>query len=309
MEKYVIEGIQPFNDFFFENCYYHQLLSGLSAFGVNSDNILLNTIPFIEENFGIKDKKFFSESKIEKVIGYKAIRCNINKKRVLRYLAKGNPVIVGVDCYFLESRLDTYHSIHFPHFVLIYGYDLTNATAYIVDHNYRNNNVYTSKIVSLDNLIYANKMYASRMSTHRYTCRRLIKRKKATAFNMWKHMGVEYISNNQSNSLKNIELMKKLIETKQVAEYGNNIVEYLQKTKTMFFTFSKTKPFILNADRQQTITSLIAGYSNLLSLFYKMQVQKNYDYIDRKMDAVIRKINEIIVAEAEIYEYLLEECR
>ena len=77
----------------------------------------------------------------------------------------------------------------------------------------------------------------------------------------------------------------------------------------MFFTFSKTKPFLLNADRQQKITSLIAGYSNLLSLFYKMQVQRNYDYIDRKMDVVIRKINEIIAAEAEIYEYLLEECR
>ena len=47
MKKNRIDGVKPFNEFFFKSCYYHQLLAGLSCFGIGRDAILFNAFILI----------------------------------------------------------------------------------------------------------------------------------------------------------------------------------------------------------------------------------------------------------------------
>lgn len=78
---------------------------------------------------------------------------------MVKRIDKGCPVIVGVDCFYLESRSDTYRITHAPHFILAYGYDLEKREVNVVDHIYRNSFEYSKKTISLDNLLWANAMY------------------------------------------------------------------------------------------------------------------------------------------------------
>ena len=43
MKKNKIEGVKPFNDFFFKSCYHQQLIAGIASFGIDRDAILLNS--------------------------------------------------------------------------------------------------------------------------------------------------------------------------------------------------------------------------------------------------------------------------
>jgi len=37
MKKNKIEGVKPFNDFFFKSCYHQQLIAGIASFGIDRD--------------------------------------------------------------------------------------------------------------------------------------------------------------------------------------------------------------------------------------------------------------------------------
>ena len=40
MEKNKIEGVKPFNGFFFRSCYWHQLLAGISCLKIDEKYVL-----------------------------------------------------------------------------------------------------------------------------------------------------------------------------------------------------------------------------------------------------------------------------
>ena len=95
MKKNKISGVRPFNDFFFKNCYYHQLMAGVSCFGIDRDAILLNAFTLIQSNFNVEKEGFLHEEKLEKILGYKRVHCNINKAKFVRCIDKGQPIIMG----------------------------------------------------------------------------------------------------------------------------------------------------------------------------------------------------------------------
>ena len=68
MQKNKLEGMKPFNEFFFRSCYYHQLISALSCFGIEKDNILLNTFASVHENFTVEWKEVVEENQTRKIL-------------------------------------------------------------------------------------------------------------------------------------------------------------------------------------------------------------------------------------------------
>ena len=103
MKSNKIEGIKPFNKFFFRSCYYHQLIAGLASFGISYEDILMGSFVFSEKNFKT-NKCYATEYELEKNLGYKNIRCNMTKNRLIQCIDKKRPVIVGVDCFYYESN-------------------------------------------------------------------------------------------------------------------------------------------------------------------------------------------------------------
>lgn len=99
MKKNKIEGVKPFNDFFFKSCYHQQLIAGIASFGIDRDAILLNSFVLIQNNFDVKKEDFINEKKIEKLLGYKRVHCNINKSKLFpRILRRRSSIRANLSC-------------------------------------------------------------------------------------------------------------------------------------------------------------------------------------------------------------------
>lgn len=61
-----IEGVKPFNEFWFKSCYYHQLVAGLSCFGITHGDFLVNSMVFIERDFLLDTTGILCEKEFEK---------------------------------------------------------------------------------------------------------------------------------------------------------------------------------------------------------------------------------------------------
>ena len=312
MKKNKIEGVQPYNKFYFRSCYYHQLIAGLAVFGIPADSILLSYFVLPQENFGV-EKMIIPEKTLEKILGYQNKRGNLSKKRLLHNIDKQRPVIVGVDCFYFESRKDAYQKLHDTHYVLVYGYDLDNGTLNIVDHNYRNSFEFTEKIASLDNLLYANRMLHCGPIGRNKTMQVLKKNKKKTqdSLTVLKQFKYEMFQQAKKDSEFNLKTLKSLISQggAVLADRGTTITLYLQEMKNYFSNLNAVTVFSDTRDHLEAFIVIISAYSNLLSIFWRMENKNDYEFAFRNKENIFRKIDELICAERIIYDHISEICK
>lgn len=307
MKKNRIDGVKPFNEFFFKSCYYHQLLAGLSCFGIGRDAILFNAFILIKPDFEVQNEIIFQGERLEKMLGYRKIHCNMNKAKLIRCIDKGQPIIMGVDCYYLESRLETYGKENSPHFILVYGYDLIKNEANVVDHQYINSYKYQEKVINLDNLLLANCMFTKGILNRKLSCYILKKRRNAGVFEIWQHIEYETINDNRHNSIENLDELQWMVvhDLEGVAKKVDEIINYFTELKVFYYALAKMTFYEENPEKQEIILSLVSAYSNLLSLFWKVKAQNNYDYITKHLQKIFRKIEEVKTLEKDVYDYLL----
>ena len=310
MRKTKIQGMKPFNEFYFRSCYYHQLLAALSCVGVDKDSILISSFIHICKNFVIDDKDFFEDKKLQRKLGFKLKKCNITERSLIKSIDKGRPIVVGVDSFYLGSRPGTYLKRHVPHFVTVYGYDLDNDLLNVVDHDYYKSMEYKEKMVSLSNILMANNQFKKGVLKRKTTCRKIIKIKAYDNFSIWKDLSANSLMESRDNSYFNLENLKMMFysDLNSLEIKSERICSYLLNLKTMFYTISNTSKFLENQEKKQTVAELISDYSSLVSLFWKMRAQNNFKYAFKQLGKVIRKINEMVLLEEKIYGYLMEEA-
>ena len=179
--------------------------------------------------------------------------------------------------------------------------------AHVIDHNYLNSNIYIEKDISLSNLLIANRMYQHGMQCNRYSCR-VLKKKKQTRFSIWDEIDADMLIRNKANSKHNLEELKTVFisDVLRIDKVSKRVDEYLQELKTWFYVLSKTRFFSRDEDCQRKIALLIAGYSNLLSTLWRIRAKNDYEYGKRYQESIDRKIEEMLLLEEQIYNYLLE---
>ena len=121
-------------------------------------------------------------------------------------------------------------------------------------------------------------------------------------------MSEEKIIGNRIHSSENLEHLRKMLtgELNAVRENIEKLTNYVESMKVFYYRLSKTQIFASNQDGLEKITALAGAYSNLLALFWKVKAQNNYDYITKRQENVLRKIDEIEMLEKSVYETLLE---
>lgn len=314
MQKYKIEGVQPFNKFYFRSCYYHQLIAGLACFGIPYENILMSYFVFPKKNFEL-EKQMVSEKKLEKILGYRNKKCNLSKKQLLGQIDKNRPMIVGVDCFYFESRPDTYLKMHDPHYVLAYGYDIDNNTLNVVDHNYRNSAEYIEKTINLDNLLYANRQLQCMPLKRRKTISVLQKKKKTdiNILSVLQNYECDRFEQAKIDSAYNLEELKNSVfqENSGLEEKSTKITQYLQEMKKFFMNLETMTFFTDTPEKQVTLSVIIGAYSNLLSIFWRMENKHDYTFAYRYKENISNKIDELLKNETLIYDNILEiyKCR
>lgn len=185
---------------------------------------------------------------------------------------------------------------------------MENGEANVVDHQYRNSYEYQEKIISLNNLLLSNRMFRKGVLNRKRSCYILKQKRNIGSFDIWEYIDEEKINNNRENSLKNLNELRRITvyDLEAVQVNVEKITSYLNDLKTFYYTLSKTKFFIVASEKQASIMSLVSAYSNILSLFWKVKAQNNYDYITKRLDSILRKIDEIEALEKSIYDFLLE---
>ena len=308
MERNKIKGVKPFNQFFFRSCYYHQLISALSCFGISEDNVLYNAFPVLSEKFGYKIKNIYNEKKLLSYLGCKNQHGILNLDAICKSIDKGNPIIIGIDIYYFESRSDTYLKYHDTHFILMLGYDREKDEAYIVDHDYANGTRYQEKTISLDNLLLAAKYYNKLRGRKRVGCQ--IIQSNVPALNsqnlhLWEMLPKSVLKNNLEISSRNLSALKDLFSREEsMTEQKTQLVHNYLKGISQFYKVYSNNEILQNEDRV-SIGKLISGYGILLSVIWKMEVKQDYNVPKEQSDKLISKIDEIMTLEKQVYQILM----
>jgi hypothetical protein len=152
-DKKVLKGIKPFNKFEFRSCYYHQLIAAFARYGVDEKIWLINYLPVYEldketAKLSMREKEILTDTEFEELSGIRLVKkkgsTNIVSE-VISAIDRGMPVIVGIDCFYLDYREDTYKKYHHNHFVLVYGYDKSKKVFTVNDHLYLNSMTYVER--------------------------------------------------------------------------------------------------------------------------------------------------------------------
>ena len=150
-----IAGIKPFNELLLKSCYDQQMAAVYAAFGIDPKIIAGNYLPLYEfdakkKEIKINSFKILDENLLEDLTGvhrdrYKKV--NELEKFVAEQIDEGHPVLLMVDCFYLDYREDTYLQTHIAHSILIYGYDSEKRIFIINEHMFRNSYKYIEKLI------------------------------------------------------------------------------------------------------------------------------------------------------------------
>lgn len=158
MTQKKIKNIEPFNDFWYKNCFYSMLFPVLKSSCIPIYPFLFNDTYF----YTVKEDIFYldcyekkSRFKILEEIGineWGTDRVLNVRERIIKSIDNNNPVIVYIDCYYEPLRQDTYQIQHIPHYLLVYGYSIEKLEFNIIEHQYRESMIFEKRTIAMIDL-------------------------------------------------------------------------------------------------------------------------------------------------------------
>ena len=303
-KRFKLGEVKTFNKFWFGSCYYHQLYSAVSCIGGNVDEVLLLNLSVPQGNFD--SKKVVSEINATAFVDYRTKHCNITERKLLKLIAKGIPVIAGVDCYEMKERTDYYHKTHCRHFVMVYGFDFEKKIFNIVDHNYLNDYMFREKEMPFDELILANRSYRECLCVGYMTsCMRVIKNKRASEEEFYKFIL------NKDTLLRGFKFLFEDLERLKTCLVNNDFNFLLTNADRLisFFTAMKESADILHclnksSDLIYCLEEIETCYMFLRSILWKISRRNQTEVSSEQCRKIIEKIDVLIKSEKALQDYM-----
>lgn len=163
----IIDNIIPFNEFTYKStCFYNAVFSAVLHFSNSILPLLINDVEKYSYNAKLGlDIQYNTVASIERALEICDIRVNKTYKAqnvvlsLVEAINKRRPVVLAIDCFYESIREDTYQKIHWPHYILIYGYDPEKKVFHIVEHLHRNSLSYNKRVLSYIDIINSYKSY------------------------------------------------------------------------------------------------------------------------------------------------------
>lgn len=172
----VIQGIEPFNEVFYKNCFYNSAFPVAKYYNKSVIPFLVNDILTYERKQGkgelMLGADYYACRPVEEILEASGLtaqiktRCEDIVSDLIYSISNGNPVITGVDCFYESIRNDMYMKNHWPHTLLVYGYDLANKTFNIIEHKFRDNLAYEKMTISFADIVNASNGYVENFPDH-----------------------------------------------------------------------------------------------------------------------------------------------
>ena len=177
-----IKGINPFNEFWYDNCFMQSIIPVLCFYGVDFREVFGDEeVVYIDE--GTKNPKInYSGMEIKLLsaidLPYFLSKYNMELRcyrrsdnlinSIIHLIDKDIPVIVSIDCFYERQRFDVYQKEHLAHTILIYGYNIVKKEFYIIEHDYVNSTIFREKIISFEEVDEGNLSYAKHIEFDAY---------------------------------------------------------------------------------------------------------------------------------------------
>lgn len=158
--SYLDSNIRPYDSDLFLDCMYSAVSEVAKSYGIPAYYVLGHyMLSLSREPFHII---FESLLPLDIIMGDLGIKLNYysvtnNRYDILLFikncLFSGKKVIVAVDCFYFSFRRDTYMKQHFPHVILLSGYDDDEGSVYAVEHLNMDSKVFNLISISYKELL------------------------------------------------------------------------------------------------------------------------------------------------------------
>ena len=165
----ILTNVEPFSDVFYYTCFFNSLFPAILSLGRSIIPILLNCIAKYEIEWDtegpclyIKPEYIKSLATVLNELGiysdYQEKSTDIIKD-IIDSLNQERPVIVWIDCFYDSMRRDLYQKEHWQHSLLFYGYDQSQEVFHIIEHNKRDDLLYSKKTIPFQDVIHGYRGY------------------------------------------------------------------------------------------------------------------------------------------------------
>ncbi len=163
--KFFIEGLEPFNELLYKDCFYNAFFPVVKYYGKSIDIFLSNdtTIYTNDGSAGHIDIEYKEARNIIDLANMYGIKTRqlIYSQDIIAAIKESiiqhHPAIVRVDCFYLRERKDTYLSKHWPHTLLTLGFDDEQEKITVFEQSDINSLDYALKHISYSELVDAYK--------------------------------------------------------------------------------------------------------------------------------------------------------
>lgn len=245
-EKREVQGVEPFCDIFYKDCYVNVLLAILKRVGGEKDYFANNVYAYKYDGnrkglpIYIKNIEILQEQALLLDMGI-----HIREESVVidlietikKALDQDRVVIIRVDCFYEENRRDFYQKEHWPHAILVKGYDERKKSFFIIEHDDIDSSQYNEYEIS----------YTSLLESYEGAIERFYDEKLASYFE-YSFPTNKIVTNDldvQKKYIKNIESNSKEIE--KGFQYLNQLKEFMDNcTEEYFIDYAAEVIFVIN---------------------------------------------------------------
>lgn len=163
MDYKIIENINPYNDIFYNNCFFSSFFPVVEHFGRNILHFLVNDIVIYshstKSNISNINVDYIPVKNMDMLIDEVGLHLErkIKSENVIEdiiiSIEKDIPVIIWVDCFYESIRNDTYLKLHWPHSWLIFGFNKKEKVFNIIEHNHKEYLTYDKREISFEDTI------------------------------------------------------------------------------------------------------------------------------------------------------------
>lgn len=154
----ILKKIEPFNEVFYKSCFYNSLFPIINHFDKEVMSVLINDVPvysnFEEKNDLCLEMSYLNQDTLLDNLNSLGIEFKSSEFKenlidsIINSISNNSPVIIYIDSFYEPFRKDSYLKKHIIHTLLVYGYDNTQKTMNIIEHNHRDNLTYKKRTIN-----------------------------------------------------------------------------------------------------------------------------------------------------------------
>lgn len=154
----ILENFEPFNDIIYRGCFYSAFFPIVRHYNRPVLPYManeVNTYTYKEDKMDVTYLSYKPIADISEEVGIhfasKVYSENIIKD-IMTAISSERPVILCIDCYYESIRPDTYMKTHFPHSLLVYGFNEEEKVFYILEHRHSGSLIYEKRTITYKDL-------------------------------------------------------------------------------------------------------------------------------------------------------------